>query len=155
MNLWINNTRSELLETFKVVDGVVMNDGEARLLTGTDNLILAGRKILEFGPTFAVIKKGEHGAMLFSADETFVLPAFTTPLVKDPTGAGDSFAAGMMAYLAANDRTDVTALKSALAVGICTASITIEDFSLNSLRSADRNVVEKRLNKLRAMLAFE
>ena len=99
--------------------------------------------------------EGEHGAMLFTADETFVLPAFTTPLVKDPTGAGDSFAAGFMAYLAANDRTDIAALKSGLAVGICMASITIEDFSLNALRAADRTVIEKRLDKLRAMLAFE
>lgn len=155
MNLWIENTRAELLRTLAAVHGVVVNDGEARMLTGEDNLILAGRGILELGPRFTVIKKGEHGAMLVTADEVFVLPAFPCAEVKDPTGAGDSFGGGMMGYLASVDRTDTAALKSALAYGTCVASITIEGFSLDALRGADRAAIVKRLEAFKAMLRFE
>ncbi|MBN2561311.1 MAG: sugar kinase [Phycisphaerae bacterium] len=155
MNLWIEGFRNELLETLAAVHGVVLNDGEARMLTGENNLVLAGRAILNHGPEFVVIKKGEHGAMLVTPDEVFVLPAIPATNVKDPTGAGDSFAGGMMGYLAAIDRTDTAALKGAIARGTCVASITIEDFSLDALAAANQDLVAKRLEEFKAMLVFE
>jgi sugar/nucleoside kinase (ribokinase family) len=155
MNLWIDGFRDDLLETLAAVHGVVLNDGEAKMLTAENDLIRAGRAILELGPRFVVIKKGEHGAMLVTSDEIFVLPAYPSARVKDPTGAGDSFAGGMMAHLAAVDRTDTTALRAAIARGTCVASITIEDFSLNALAAANKDMIETRLAELRLMITFE
>ncbi|MFQ5423833.1 MAG: PfkB family carbohydrate kinase [Phycisphaerae bacterium] len=155
MDLWIREHRADLLKTFARVNGVVLNDGEVRMLTGIDDLILAGRAVLDLGPTLVVIKKGEHGAMLVMRDDVFVLPAYPTAAVKDPTGAGDSFAGGMMAWLAAVDRTDPAALRSAIARGTCAASITIEDFSLDAIRAADQQALESRLARFRSTLAFD
>jgi cytidine kinase len=155
MNLWIDGARDELLKTLAAVHGVLLNDSEARMLTGQNNMILAGRAILDLGPRFVVIKKGEHGAMLVTRDEVFVIPAYPSTNVKDPTGAGDSFGGGMMGYLASVDRTDMKALKSALAYGTCVASITIEDFSLDSLKAATRAAVDARFAEFKQMLAVE
>lgn len=155
MNLWINEFRDDLVRTLSAVDGVVLNDGEARLLTGQTDLIRAGLDAIKMGPTFVVIKKGEHGAMLVSPDEVFVLPAFPTANVKDPTGAGDSFAAGMMGHLAAIDRIDAGAMKGAMARGACMASITIESFSLDSILAAKRETLDARLTKYKQMLSFD
>ena len=155
MDLWIAEHRSELIETLKVVHGVVLNDGEARMLTGQSDLIRAGRAVLEFGPQFVVVKKGEHGAMLVTPDDVAVMPAYPTAEVQDPTGAGDSFAGGMMAYLASVDRTDPAALKAALARGTCAASIAIEGFSLDAIRRADKSALEARLTEYRSMLTFD
>lgn len=155
MNLWIEGCRDELRRTLAAVHGVVLNDSEARQLTDKHNLILAGRDILKLGPRFVVIKKGEHGAMLVTADEVFVLPALPMINVRDPTGAGDSFAGGMMGHIASLGRTDTAALKSAIARGTCVASITIEDFSLDALARANRDTVEQRLGVMRRMMAFE
>lgn len=155
MNLWINETRQDLLKTLALVDGIILNDGEARLLSGESDLIRAGREVLKFGPTFAVIKKGEHGAMLVSPDEIYVLPAYPTTRVVDPTGAGDSFAAGMMGHLAAIDRFDAAALKGAMSRGACVASITIEAFSLSALTAATPQTLAERLAQYKAMLSFD
>jgi len=155
MNLWINGHRDDLLKTLGEVDGIILNDGEARLLSGKDDLVTAGMEVLKMGPIFVVIKKGEHGALLVSADEAFTLPAYPTRQVKDPTGAGDSFAAGMMGHLAAIDRFDGPALKSAMARGACIASITIEDFSMRSISAATPAEVEKRLARYKSMLSFD
>ena len=148
MNLWIENERDELIKTLGGVNGVVLNDGEARLLTGQTNLVTAGRAILAFGPRFVVIKKGEHGSMLFTPDTTFALPAFPTEQVCDPTGAGDSFAGGMLGYLASIDRQDASALKAALVRGTAVASFTLEDFSLNRLRQVEPEDLKARVNAL-------
>ncbi len=134
MDLWINTDRDELLRLFKRIDGLVLNDSEARLLTGEENLVRAGHAVRALGPKFVIIKKGEHGAMFFSEHETYVMPAFPTPDVIDPTGAGDSFAGGMMGYLAEQGNFDPRTLKSAMAYGIVTASFTVEDFSLDRLQ---------------------
>ena len=99
MDYYINTERDELLALLKRIDGLVLNDSEAKLLTGDENLVRAGRGSRD-GPRFVVIKKGEHGAMFFGEQETYVLPAYPTAEVVDPTGAGDSFAGGMMGYLA-------------------------------------------------------
>ena len=155
MNLWIDTCRDELVKTLSCVHGVILNDGEARQLTGQSALITAARDVLKLGPEFAVIKKGEHGSMLVTPGDVFMLPAYPTTGVKDPTGAGDSFAGGMMAHLASQDRTDVSALRYGLAVGTCVASITIEGFTLDALRAADRDTVLQRLAKLRAATHFD
>ena len=106
------------------------------------------------GPKFVVIKKGEHGAMFFSEHEMYVMPAFPTATVVDPTGAGDSFAGGMMGHLASLGRFDPQALKEALAYGVVTASFTVEDFSLDRLASLSRHDLDHRLAEYRKMLSF-
>jgi sugar/nucleoside kinase (ribokinase family) len=155
MNLWIETTQDELKKTLSMVNGVVFNDGEARMLTGESNLIDAAHEVLAMGPSFVIIKKGEHGALVVTGDDVFVLPAYPTREVMDPTGAGDSFAGGLLGYLASVDRTDVDALRSAVARGTVTASFTIEGFSLNGLRHADAPAIDKRLSALRNMVRFE
>jgi sugar/nucleoside kinase (ribokinase family) len=154
MDLWIREEHDELMALLKRIDGLVMNDSEARLLTGEENLVVAGREVLRLGPRFVVIKKGEHGAMFFSAHETYVLPAYPTPQVVDPTGAGDSFAGGMMGYLAASGNFDPPTLKRAMAYGILVASFTVEDFSLDRLRAITRDDLEQRMTRYRTMLSF-
>ena len=154
MDLWINIQRDELSELLQKIDGLVLNDAEAKLLAEDENLVRAGHTILGMGPKFVVIKKGEHGAMFFSEHEMYVMPAFPTEKVLDPTGAGDSFAGGMMGHLASIGRFDPQALKEALAYGTVTASFTVEDFSLDRLEKLDRSMVDQRFKEYRQMLSF-
>jgi sugar/nucleoside kinase (ribokinase family) len=154
MDLWINTQHDELLALLKRLDGIVLNDSEAKLLTDDENLVRAGHKVREMGPKFVVIKKGEHGAMFFSRDETYVMPAYPTGQVIDPTGAGDSFAGGMMGYLAECGTIEPRTLKKALAYGTVVASFNVEDFSLQRMRQIDRSHVDARLEEYRRMLAF-
>jgi sugar/nucleoside kinase (ribokinase family) len=145
MNLWITTTRDELVKLLGMIHGLVLNDGEARLLTGKKNLIEAAREILKLGPKFVAIKKGEHGSMLCTQRDTFVLPGFPTDRVIDPTGAGDSFAGGMMGYLATqNGSTSPATIKRAMAFGTVIASFTIADFSLGGLKSISRDAIDER-----------
>jgi len=154
MDLWINIQHSDLMTVLRRIDGLVMNDSEARLLTGDENLVRAGHKVRELGPRFVVIKKGEHGAMFFSEHETYVLPAYPTPNVVDPTGAGDSFAGGMMGYLAERGSFEPKILKEAMGYGIVVASFNVEDFSLERMRSIERQDLDQRLGEYRQMLSF-
>lgn len=154
MDLWIRETHDELLALLKKVDGIVMNDSEAKLLTQEENLVRAGAKIRELGPKFVIIKKGEHGAMFFSEYETYVMPAYPTEQVVDPTGAGDSFAGGIMGYLAEQDNLEPATLKKALAYGVLVASFTVEDFSLDRLRKITRSDIDLRLEQYQKMLSF-
>jgi len=154
MDLWIRNNREDLMQLFKRIDGLVLNDSEAKLLTGEENLVRAGQKVLEMGPRFVALKKGEHGAMFFSKHEMYVLPAFPTPTVVDPTGAGDSFAGGMMGYLAEQGNFEPKTLKEALAYGILVASFTVEDFSLDRLKNITRDDLRRRMSEYRQMLTF-
>ena len=154
MNLWIETERDALLALLKQIDGFVLNDGEARLLTGEDNLIRAARKALELGPKFVVVKKGEHGCLLASAKGLFVLPAYPTDRVIDPTGAGDSFAAGMMGYLATQSSFSPATVKRALAYGTVVASHTISDFSLDGLRATDREAIDERYEHFKGSMSF-
>ena len=154
MDLWINIQRDELGQLLKRIDGLVLNDSEAKLLAEDENLVRAGRAVLAMGPKFVVIKKGEHGAMFFSEPEMYVMPAYPTARVLDPTGAGDSFAGGMMGHLAALGRFDPQALKEALAYGVVTASFTVEDFSLDRLEQINRHDLDRRLAEYRQMLSF-
>ncbi len=154
MDLWIRETHDELLQLLKRIDGVVLNDSEAKLLTQEENLVKAGQKVLALGPKFVIIKKGEHGAMFFSERETYVMPAYPTETVVDPTGAGDSFAGGIMGYLAEQDDLEPATLKKALAYGVLVASFTVEDFSLERLRQISRSDIDLRLEQYQKMLSF-
>jgi sugar/nucleoside kinase (ribokinase family) len=154
MDLWIRTEPKELADLLQRIDGLVLNDSEAKLLSGEENLVRAGHRVRQMGPRFVVIKKGEHGAMFFSQHETYVLPAFPTPDVVDPTGAGDAFAGGMMGYLAQQGGFDPKTLKEALAYGTLTASFAVEDFSLDGLRKIDREDIDRRMQEYKRMLSF-
>jgi sugar/nucleoside kinase (ribokinase family) len=154
MDLWIETQHDELCALLPRLDGLLLNDSEARLLTGQDNMVLAGQAVRGLGPKFVIIKKGEHGAMLFSHDGVFIMPAFPTAEVVDPTGAGDSFAGGVMGYLDSDDTPPPGRLRRAMAYGTVVASLAVEGFGLESLKRADRGRIEERVEKYRAMLAF-
>ncbi len=154
MNFWIETQRDELHDLIREVDGLVLNDGEARMLTDEVNLVRAGWKVLDLGPRFVIIKKGEHGAMFLSAAESFVMPAFPVADVVDPTGAGDSFAGGFMGYLASVGKTDPATLKTAMAYGTVVASLNVEDFSLRRFQRTEREEIDRRLETYRAMMSF-
>jgi cytidine kinase len=154
MDLWININREEVGQLLRRIDGLVLNDSEAKLLTDDENLVRAGHKVRRLGPKFVIIKKGEHGAMFFSEHETYVMPAFPTPDVIDPTGAGDSFAGGMMGYLAKQGNFEPRTLKEAMAYGIVVASFAVEDFSLDRLQKIDRHALDRRMAEYRRMMSF-
>jgi cytidine kinase len=155
MNLWIQTTRDDLVKLLGMIHGLVLNDGEARLLTGEKNLIGAARAVLKMGPKFVVIKKGEHGCMMCSERDTFVLPAVPADKVVDPTGAGDSFAGGMMGYLATQGgSTSASTIKRALAFGTVVASYTIGDFSLGALKAISREDIDDRWHQYKQAMSF-
>jgi sugar/nucleoside kinase (ribokinase family) len=154
MDLWIREFRDELLALLPKIDGLFLNDSEAQLLTGHDNLITAGHAVRKMGPKFVVLKKGEHGAMLISQDGVFVIPAFPTETVVDPTGAGDSFAGGIMGYLASTDDQPPGRLRRAMAYGTVIASLTVEDFGLDRLKRTERKEIDDRLSWYQKMLEF-
>ena len=154
MDLWIREEHDELLELLPRIDGLVLNDAEAKLLTGEENLVRAGHRVREMGPKFVVIKKGEHGAMFFSEHETYVMPAYPTEDVVDPTGAGDSFAGGMMGYLAERRSYEPETLKEAMAYGTLVASFNVEDFSLDRMAGIERADLDRRMEAYRKMLSF-
>ena len=154
MNLWIQTEHAELCKLLGKIDGLVLNDGEARLLTEEKNLIIAARKVLKMGPKFVVIKKGEHGCLLSSERGEFVLPAFPADKVIDPTGAGDSFAGGMMGYLATQGNFSASTIKRALAFGTVVASFTIADFSLAGLQAATRAQIDDRWHEYKTAMSF-
>lgn len=154
MNLWIQTEREQLVKLLGKIHGLVLNDGEARLLTEKKNLIQAAREVLKMGPKFVVIKKGEHGALMVSGSDTFVLPAFPADKVIDPTGAGDSFAGGMMGYLATQGTFSPATIKRALAFGTVVASYTIADFSLTGLQKTDRDQIDDRWHHYKQAMDF-
>ena len=155
MDLWIETARPQLENLIAKIDGLVLNDSEARLLTGESNMVAASTKILDMGPTFVVVKKGEHGCLLRHRDGLGILHAYPALHVVDPTGAGDSFAGGMMGHLASIDDTSLGALRVAIAKGTIVASYTIESFILQRLQEIDRKDIEGRLAEYRSMLLFE
>ena len=154
MDLWINTQHDELVALLPRLDGLLLNDSEARLLTDKDNLVHAGEAVRKMGPKFVIIKKGEHGAMLFSADGIFVVPAYPTADVVDPTGAGDSFAGGVLGYLESDQKASPGRLRRAMAYGTVVASFAVEDFSLDRLKRTSRDEIDVRMEQYRRMLAF-
>ena len=155
MNLWIQTERNELVKLLSKIHGLVLNDGEARLLTEKKNLISAAREVLKMGPKFVIIKKGEHGCLMCTDKDVFTLPAFPTEKVVDPTGAGDSFAGGMMGYLATQGGSFSSAtIKRALAFGTVLASFTISDFSLSGLKTLNRDLIDQRWHDYKQAMSF-
>ncbi|MCH7573133.1 MAG: sugar kinase, partial [Planctomycetes bacterium] len=152
MDLWINIARDELLTLFQKLDGLVINDSEAEQLTEINNAISAGRKILEMGPSFVVVKKGAHGSILVHKDGVATLPAYPAEhhQVVDPTGAGDSFAGGMMGYIASLGKTDFRSIQTALAWGTVTASFTLESFGLDTLARLTKEQIDARMREFQA-----
>lgn len=152
MNLWIDTTRPELEDLLKDTDVLVLNDSEARMLTGKHELLAAGREILKMGPSTVIVKKGEHGAMVIHEDGPFLVPAFPLEEVVDPTGAGDCFAGGIMGYLAECEDASPSTLRRAVAHGSVVASFTCEGFSLEALTGIERKDVDERYEKLLEMV---
>jgi len=155
MDLWIETEQPTLLKLLKQIDGLVLNDSEAILLTEQSNLVRAAEQILTLGPKFVVIKKGEHGAMLLHAQGHALLPAYPARDVVDPTGAGDSFAGGMMGYLAGTRDYSIAGLRRAMAYGTMVASYNIEAFSLDRLRQINRGHLDERLDQYRGMIHID
>jgi len=157
MDLWINTATDDLKKLLGQIDGLVLNDSEAALLTGESNMVVASQKILDMGPKFVVIKKGEHGCMLNHGDGMAVLHAFPAGNVIDPTGAGDSFAGGMMGHLASVGESGLTlqGIKRALAYGTVVASYNIESFSLERLKELHRRDIDNRLGEYQSMLNID
>ncbi len=155
MNYWIENERDALTEVLGRVDLALLNDGEVRQLAETPNLGKAAEAVLEMGPQFVVVKMGEYGATLVSQDEYFTIPSYPLPNVVDPTGAGDSFAGGMVGFLACEDDCCHMNLRRAMASGTVIASAAIEDFSLRGLQSMDVGELQRRYQVLREIVWFE
>ena len=154
MDLWIQTERKALMALLPRLDGLVLNDQEAFLLTDDRNLVAAGRKILAMGPRYVVVKKGEHGAMIFHPDGQIALPAQPLPSVEDPTGAGDSFAGGLMGYLARHGETDLESFKNAVAWGTVTASFCCESFGVKGILGANPDLLRARFEEYRGMLTL-
>jgi sugar/nucleoside kinase (ribokinase family) len=159
MNFWIEGTPNELAETIREWDFLLINDSEARQLSGEHNLRKAARKILDMGPQTLVIKRGEYGAILFRPDGYFVAPGFLLEDVFDPTGAGDSFAGGFMGYLAEQgvselDQASHQHLRRAMIYGSVMGSFCCEQFGVNSLRTLNREEIERRYQEFKDFTEF-
>jgi sugar/nucleoside kinase (ribokinase family) len=153
IDLWIETEREALLSLIQKVSLFVINDSEAEELTGESNVILAGEKLLQMGPKSVIIKKGEHGAVLFHEDGLFALPAYPVTQLHDPTGAGDSFAGALIGRLASRNRTDFSAIKEAILFATCTASLTVEAFGCERLESAGCSEIEQRVKTLQKLIS--
>lgn len=155
MNLWIETARDSLLEAISEVDCVLINDAEIRQLTGQPNLARAARAVMEMGPDAVVAKQGEYGAALFTRRGFFALPGFPLEDVRDPTGAGDSFAGGFLGYLDGEcDRVDEAALRRAMGFGTVLASFNVEEFGTERVARLTREEVDSRMEALRWMTDF-
>jgi len=155
MNFWIESRRGDLMELLKHVDLITLNDGEARQLTEQSNLVKAARWIIDRGPRTVLIKKGEHGAFMFTHDSVFYAPAYPLEAVFDPTGAGDSFAGGFMGYLArTNDLSDAN-LRRAVIVGSAMGSFVVEAFSISRLLDVTRDDIDRRVADFHRLVSFD
>jgi sugar/nucleoside kinase (ribokinase family) len=155
MNFWIESRRPELIELLKHVDLITLNDGEARQLTEKTNLVHAARWILDKGPKHVLIKKGEHGAFMFTHDSVFFAPAYPLESVFDPTGAGDSFAGGFIGYLASTGDLSDRAMRRAVVVGSAMGSFAVEKFSNARLLEITRADIDARVQEFRQLVAFD
>ena len=156
MDLWINIAKPELVSLLARVDMLILNDGEARQLTGETSLIRAGKKIQAMGPKYVAIKKGEHGCLLFGQGEFFSCPAYPLEDIHDPTGAGDTFAGGLAGYLAKNaGHVTFNALRAAVVLGSVLASYNVEKFSLERLKTVTADDIAGRLQSFRELSRFD
>lgn len=155
MNFWMDNALNDLLEVIKHIDVITINDEEARQLTGEYSLVKAAQKIQDMGPKYVVIKKGEHGALLFHNDAIFFAPALPLEEVFDPTGAGDTFAGGFTGYLAATDTISFENMKNAVIHGSNLASFSVERFGTERMENLKSDEVNKRLSQFKALTQFD
>jgi sugar/nucleoside kinase (ribokinase family) len=157
MNLWIETTRDALITAIEEVDCLMLNDAELRMLTKEPNLARAARVAMEMGPRIVVAKRGEYGAALFTEEEFFAIPGYLLENVRDPTGAGDSFAGGFLGYLDAEDaeRPSHDALRRAMAYGTVLASFSVEDFGTDRVARLTRDEIEQRYEALRRLTHFD
>ncbi|MEM1450098.1 MAG: PfkB family carbohydrate kinase [Planctomycetota bacterium] len=154
MNLWIDIARSDLDELLQRIDGLILNDEEARMLTGESNLIRAAQRVLELGPRIVVLKKGEHGAFLLGDGLHFSLPSYPVTEVVDPTGAGDSFAGGFMGWCAKAGNAHPDTLKRAMLHGTVAASYCVQGFSVETLAGRSLDDYESRYRDLQAIVTI-
>jgi sugar/nucleoside kinase (ribokinase family) len=155
MNFWIRGKLADLQRTLARVDLLFLNDAEARELSGEHNIVCAARAITAMGPKLLVVKRGEHGAILFEGARAFTVPAFPLAEVHDPTGAGDTFAGGFMGCLAREGTVTPAALRRAAVMGSVMASFTVEGFSLDRLRTVTEEEILERFAAFRALTHFE
>ena len=151
MDLWINIAKEELTQVIGKCDMLTLNESEAQLFTGEHSLMQAAKALIKLGPDYVLIKKGGNGSMLYSRDDLFLLHAYPLDTFADPTGAGDSFAGGLMGALAASGKTDAEAIRQAMVYGSVVASFGVEEFSLDRLQRLDRDQIDQRLNQFRAI----
>ncbi|HUR67690.1 MAG TPA: PfkB family carbohydrate kinase [Candidatus Thermoplasmatota archaeon] len=151
MNFWIESVKPQLMETLSRVDGLIVNDEEARQLSGVPNLVKAAGAIQKLGPKLLIVKKGEHGALLFHEGSTFVAPALPMEEVRDPTGAGDTFAGGFYGYLAKAGKTDAATLRKAVLYGSALASFCVEEFGPARLERLTMPEIEARVKEFQAL----
>ena len=154
MDIWINSKRDCLLEAIKKVNLLLLNEGEAKLLFKTSNLVKAGFEGLDLGIEYFIIKKGENGSLMFSEEGIFSAPAYPLQNLKDPTGCGDCFAGGLIGYLAKKNKVTEKNLRQAMVYGASIASINAEDHGLDGLKKSDYQNVQKRYNELKEMSSF-
>ena len=154
MNFWMDVARDALLKVIEKVDVLTINDEEARQLSGVYSLAKAAKIILAMGPKYLIIKKGEHGALLFSGDNVFFAPALPLTEVNDPTGAGDSFAGGFMGYMAMTGETDMENMKRAVIYGSVMASFCVEEFSIERLKGLTTSEISVRLKRFVDIVHF-
>jgi sugar/nucleoside kinase (ribokinase family) len=155
MNFWMEVALNDLLETMKLVDVLTINDEEARLLTGEYSLVKAARKILTMGPKYLIIKKGEHGALLFHEKEVFFAPALPLEEVFDPTGAGDTFAGGFIGYITSTGDTSFENMKRAVIHGSAMASFCVEKFGLERIEGLSEGEIDERIQEFINLVQFE
>ncbi len=154
MNFWMDIAMEDLKKTILMVDILTINDEEARQLSGEYSLLKAAEKIQDMGPKYVIIKKGEHGALLFHGKEMFYAPALLLPKVVDPTGAGDTFAGGFMGYLATTDDTSFENMKRALVYGSALASFTVQEFGTNKIKEVTSDELKGRINEFKSLMSF-
>lgn len=155
MNFWMDNALEDLYKVIKKIDVIAINDEEARQLTGEYSLLVAARKIHRMGPKYVVIKKGEHGALLFNDDNVFYAPALPLEEVFDPTGAGDTFAGGFAGYIAKTGDISFDNMKKAIIYGSTLASFCVEKFGTERMEDLSNKEVQKRLHQFKALTQFE
>jgi sugar/nucleoside kinase (ribokinase family) len=155
MNFWMDSKMTELREVLKMVDVFMMNDSEARQLSGEFSMVKAARKIMSMGPQYLIIKKGEHGALLFYKNEVFFAPAMPLEEVFDPTGAGDTFAGGFIGHLAKTKDISFTNMKTAIIVGSAMASFCVEKFGPDRLKEITKEDIDNRINQFVELVNFD
>ncbi len=155
MNFWMDTMLDDLLKTISMVDVLTINDEEARQLSGEISLLKAAKKIINMGPRFLIIKKGEHGALLFSKNQMFFAPALPLENVIDPTGAGDSFAGGFCGFLTKTDDFSFNNLKNAVIIASAVASFTVQKFGTDNLQNISKERLIERIEKFKSLTKFE